>query len=175
MVRCAVKEQEGDIQDLTGIGEPAQFSDRYPPVANALVAELQACFKREELITVEGRLSSGEELTVATGALAGMSAQGLKNLPRGKKVQILLDRLAKPPTVKVGCEVMMLKKRIAVDLAPFLAVPAQSAEAASVNLRSGHQAKFSAGSGVGKIRLRKPPNEQVRSLANSSQTTGKDE
>src|SRR5580700_6177286 len=123
-VRCVVEERVNEIQHLSGVSKLVQFGGKYPQVADAIIEELQACFGREDLISVESHLAPGDEVTVAAGAFAGMSAQVLKSLPAKKRVQILLDILGRPTTVEVGREAVMLKKNTLADLAPFLAAPA---------------------------------------------------
>jgi transcriptional antiterminator RfaH len=123
-VRCVVEERITDIQHLTGISRLVQFGGRYPKVPDAIIEELQSCFGREDLICVESRLAPGDEVTVAAGAFAGMSAQVLKSMPAKKRVRILLELLGRPTTVDVGREALTLKNNTVADLAPFLAAPA---------------------------------------------------
>ncbi len=92
-VRCVVEDRVGEIQHLSGISKLVQFGGKYPQVADAIIEELQACFGQDDLICVESRLMPGDEVTLATGAFAGMSAQVLKSLPAKKRVRILLDIL----------------------------------------------------------------------------------
>ena len=127
-IRCVVQDRATDIQHVSGVSKLIQFGTRYPQVADSIIEELQACFGAEELIAVESRLAPGDEVTVASGAFAGMSAQVLKSLPAKKRVQILLDILGRPTTVEVGNETVILKKNSLADLAPFLAAPAPSPE-----------------------------------------------
>ena len=120
-VRCVIEEKVSEIQHLSGVSKLVQFGGKYPKVAESIIDELQAWFGNGDLIAIESQLSPGDEVTVAAGAFAGMSAQVLKSLPAKKRVQILLDILGRPTTVEVGSEVVMLKKNRVVDLAPFLA------------------------------------------------------
>ena len=92
-VRCVVEEKFNDIQHVSGISRLVQFGNKIPQVADTVIQELQACFGVDDLIAVENRLAPGDEVTVAGGAFAGMSAQVLKNLPAKKRVQILLEVL----------------------------------------------------------------------------------
>src|ERR1039457_4860510 len=108
-VHCIVEEQVNEIQHLSGVRRLVQFGNKCPPVADIIMEELQACFGADDLIAVESTLAPGDEVTVASGAFAGMSAQVLKNLPAKKRVQILLDILGRPTTVEVGSEAVMLK------------------------------------------------------------------
>jgi len=120
-VHCVIEEKVNEIQHLGGVGKLVQFGGRFPMVADSIIGELQACFGTDDLIAIESHFSPGDEVTVAAGAFAGMSAQVLKALPAKKRVQILLDILGRPTTVEVGSEAVMLKKNTVVDLAPFLA------------------------------------------------------
>ena len=122
-VRCVVEERDVEIQHISGISRLVKFGSRYPQVTDAIIEELQACFGADDLLLVENQLAPGDEVTVASGAFAGMSAQVLKSLPAKKRVQILLDILGRPTTVEVGSEAVMLKKNSLADLAPFLAAP----------------------------------------------------
>jgi transcriptional antiterminator RfaH len=123
-IRCVVEERVNEIQHLSGVSRLVEFGGKYPKVADPIIEELQACFGREDMISLESRLAPGDEVTVASGAFAGMSALVLKSLPAKKRVQILLDILGRPTTVEVGSEAVMLKKNTLADLAPFLAAPA---------------------------------------------------
>jgi len=125
-VRCVVEEKVDEIQFLSGMGKLVQFGGKYPRVADAIVEDLRACFERDDSLTVERRLAPGDEVTVAAGAFAGMSAQVLKSLPARKRVQILLDILGRRTTVEVGAEVVTLKKNAIADVVPFLAAPASA-------------------------------------------------
>lgn len=124
-IRCIVEEKINEIQHVSGISRLVQFGNKCPQVADAIIEELQACFGVDDSIAVENRLVPGDEVTVAKGAFAGMSAQVLKSLPAKKRVQILLDVLGRPTPVEVGSEFVMLKKNTLADLAPFLAAPAR--------------------------------------------------
>ena len=77
-VRCVVEERVNEIQHLSGVSKLVEFGGKYPQVADPIIEELQACFGREELISLERRLEPGAEVTVASGAFAGMSALVLK-------------------------------------------------------------------------------------------------
>ena len=121
--RCVIEDRAGEIQHLSGVSKLVEFGGKYPPVAGAIIDELQACFAHDDLISIESRLSPGDEVTVAAGAFAGMSAQVLKNLPAKKRVQILLEILGRPTTVEVGTEAVVPQKNTVADLAPFLAAP----------------------------------------------------
>jgi transcriptional antiterminator RfaH len=122
-IQCVVEESINDIQHTSGINKIVHFGGKIPAVADSIIEELQECFESDEIITVEHRLAPGDEVTVAGGAFAGMSAFVLKNLPARKRVQILLDILGRATPVEVAREALMLKKNSLADLAPVLAAP----------------------------------------------------
>ncbi|HEX7653803.1 MAG TPA: transcriptional activator RfaH [Verrucomicrobiae bacterium] len=124
-VRCDLEEQLGDIQHTVGINRMVNFGGKIPAVPDDIIAELQSCFEREDIIQVDNSLEPGDEVTVSVGAFAGMSAFVLKNLPAKKRVQILLDILGRPATVEVEREAVMLKNNSLATLAPALAAPAR--------------------------------------------------
>lgn len=123
-IRCIVEERLDDIQHLSGISKLVQFGGKYPRVADEIIEDLKACFGQDEVIALESQLAPGDEVTVAVGAFAGMSAQVLKSLPAKKRVKILLEILGGPTTVEVGTEAILPKRHTVADLAPFLAAPA---------------------------------------------------
>jgi transcriptional antiterminator RfaH len=122
-IRCVVEERVAEIQHLSGISKLVQFGGKYPRVADSIIEELQACFVLDGVMALESRLAPGDEVTVAAGAFAGMSAQVLKSLPAKKRVRILLEILGRPTTVEVGSEVVMSKRNTVADMVPFLAAP----------------------------------------------------
>lgn len=122
-VNCVLEDSLDDIQHTVGVNRLLSFGGKIPQVADKIIVELQECFENEEVIQLQSSLSPGDEVTVAAGAFAGMSAWVLKSLPAKQRVQILLDILGRPTTVEVGRDALMLKKNSLVDLAPILAAP----------------------------------------------------
>ena len=113
-----------EIQYLSGISKLVEFGGKYPQWPEAIIEDLQRCFGAEEMVSVDRRLAPGDEVTVAAGAFAGMSAQVLKSLPAKKRVRILLDISGTANNRGGRGEVVKLKKNTVADLAPFLAAPA---------------------------------------------------
>ncbi|HEV2692470.1 MAG TPA: transcriptional activator RfaH [Verrucomicrobiae bacterium] len=122
-VRCVLEDHLNDIQHSVGVNRLVHFGGKIPVVADEIITELQDCFENEEIIQIESNLMPGDEVTVAGGAFAGMSAYVLKNLPAKKRVQILLEILGRPTTVEVEREAVMLNRNSLADMAPALAAP----------------------------------------------------
>lgn len=122
-VRCIIEESLNGIQHASGVSKIVNFGGKIPQVPDLVVQELQECFGLDDVITVEGQLAPGDEVTVAGGAFAGMSARVLKSLPARKRVQILLDILGRTTPVEVERDAVILKRNSLADLAPILAAP----------------------------------------------------
>lgn len=120
-VRCVLEEQINDVQHTSGISRLVHFGGKIPMVSDLIIQELQACFEADETIVIESNLETGDEVNVAGGAFAGMSAFVLKNLPARKRVQILLDILGRPTPVEVERDMVMLKDNTIAAMAPVLA------------------------------------------------------
>ena len=121
-VHCVLGEQLNDIQHSVGINKFVSFGGIIPQVADEIIIELQEYFENQEIVEIQSGLEPGNEVTVAGGAFAGMSAYVLKNLPAKKRVQILLDILGRPTSVEVQRDSVILKNNSLVNLAPALAV-----------------------------------------------------
>ena len=122
-VRCVLEERISDIQHTVGVNRLVNFGGKIPEVADSIITELRDCFENEDVITIKTNLMPGDEVTVAEGAFAGMSAYVLKSLPAKKRVQILLEILGQHTTVEVERAAVLLKNNSLVDLAPVLAAP----------------------------------------------------
>jgi transcriptional antiterminator RfaH len=120
-VRCVIEDKLNEIKHSNGISSLVHFGHRIPKVSDAIIEELQECFETEEPLNVENRLSPGDEVTVADGAFAGMSAFVLRNMPARQRVQVLLDILGRPTPVEVDRISVVLARNSLADLAPIFA------------------------------------------------------
>ena len=120
-VRCVIEERINEVQHTTGISRMVRFGDKIPQIPDEIIQELQQGFAVDDTIVVESHLTPGDEVTVAAGAFAGMSAFVLKNLPAKKRVQILLDVLGRPTPVEVGREALLTSRDTVAELAPTVA------------------------------------------------------
>jgi transcriptional antiterminator RfaH len=121
-VRCVIEEKINEIRHTNGISSLVRFGFEIPKIADSIIEELQNCFEAEEPMTVENHLSPGDEVEVADGAFAGMSAYVLRNLPARQRVQVLLDILGRPTPVEVDRNSVVSAKNSLVHLVPIFAV-----------------------------------------------------
>jgi transcriptional antiterminator RfaH len=124
-VRCVIEESLNAIQHTSGVNRIVHFGGKIPQVPDPVIQELQECFESDDVITVESQLLPGDEVTMAGGAFAGMTALVLKSLPARKRVQVLLEILGRATAVEVEREAVILKRNSLADLAPILAAPSR--------------------------------------------------
>jgi transcriptional antiterminator RfaH len=88
-----------------------------------VIEELKECFEGEETMTVEDRLSPGDEVVVVDGAFRGMCAFVLRVMPARKRVQVLLDVLGRPTPAEVDENSVVNETNTVATLVPVLAAP----------------------------------------------------
>jgi transcriptional antiterminator RfaH len=120
-VRCVLEDRINDIQHTTGVKRMLQFGGKFPAIPNPVIEELQKHFEGDSVVKVEDPLSAGDEVTVASGPFAGMSAYVLRTLPAKERVQILLEILGRPTAVEVGRQLLTVKQSSLAVTVPFLA------------------------------------------------------
>jgi transcriptional antiterminator RfaH len=120
-VRCEIDRSLNEIKHANGISSLVHFGVKIPAVPDSVIEELQECFESEEPMTVESRLSPGDEVVVTDGAFAGMRAFVLRAMPARQRVQILLDILGGPTPVEVDRSAVVLEQDTLADRAPRLA------------------------------------------------------
>ena len=121
--RCLIDEKLGEIQRASGVSTVVHFAHRIPKIADAVIEELKECFEGEETMTVEDRLSPGDEVVVAEGAFSGMRAFVLRVMPARKRVQVLLDVLGRPTPAELDENSVVVEGNGVADLVPMLAAP----------------------------------------------------
>jgi transcriptional antiterminator RfaH len=121
--RCIIEEKLGEIQRTNGVNTVVHFARRIPKIADAVIEELKECFEGEETMTVEDRISPGDEVVVVDGAFRGMRAFVLRVMPARKRVQVLLDVLGRPTPAEVDENSVVNETNTVANLVPVLAAP----------------------------------------------------
>jgi transcriptional antiterminator RfaH len=121
--RCLIEERLAEIQRASGVSTVVHFAHRIPKIDDAVIDELKECFEGEETMTVEDRLSPGDEVVVAEGAFRGMSAFVLRVMPARKRVQVLLDVLGRPTPAELDENSVVIEGNGVANLVPMLAAP----------------------------------------------------
>jgi transcriptional antiterminator RfaH len=121
--RCLIDEKLAEIQRTSGVSTVVHFAHRIPKIADAVIDELKECFEGEETMTVEDRLSPGDEVVVAEGAFRGMSAFVLRVMPARRRVQVLLDVMGRPTPAELDENSVVIEDNAVANLVPMLAAP----------------------------------------------------
>lgn len=130
-IHCVIEQSLNEIQRTNGIGTVVHFAHRIPTIADAVIEELKECFAGLETMTVEDRISPGDEVLLADGAFAGMRAFVLRVMPARKRIQVLLDVLGRPTPAEIDESSVVLERNAVAELVPILAAPRAGDFAAS--------------------------------------------
>jgi transcriptional antiterminator RfaH len=122
--RCSISERLTEIQRTSGVSTVVHFAHRIPKIDDGVIEELKECFEGGETMTVEDRLSPGDEVVVAEGAFRGMSAFVLRVMPARKRVQVLLDVLGRPTPAELDENSVVIEGNGVANLVPMLAASA---------------------------------------------------
>jgi transcriptional antiterminator RfaH len=125
-LRCVLGEKLAEIKHVNGLRTLVHFGLKIPTIADAVIAELRESFANEEPVPVERELLPGDEVALAGGNFDGMRARVLRNLPAGRRVQILLDILGRQTPVEVDRGAIVPTRNALADLMPALAAPQQA-------------------------------------------------
>ncbi len=115
LAKFSLLESERTVTFCQGVRGLVRFGSEIPPVSDSFVEALRAEFKPDEsggeLLTVVPALQSGDEVEVAHGPLAGMSAVVISIAPAAERVKILLDFLGQPQVVDIDLFSILLPRR----------------------------------------------------------------
>jgi transcriptional antiterminator RfaH len=121
--RCLIEEKLNEIKRTSGVSTVVHFAHKIPKIADSVIEELKECFEGEETMTVEDRLSPGDEVIVAEGAFSGMRAFVLRVMPARRRVQVLLDVLGRPTPAEISDNSVVIEGNGVANLVPMLAAP----------------------------------------------------
>ncbi len=119
--RCVIEEGLNEIQRTNGIVTVVHFANRIPKISDSVIDELKECFAGGETMTVEDRISPGDEVLLASGAFAGMRAFVLRVMPARQRIQVLLDVLGRQTPAEIDESAVVLERNLVADMVPMLA------------------------------------------------------
>lgn len=109
------------VRHVSGISTLVHFGKRIATVPESAIEELRQCFESEEPMEMTDGLVAGAEVTIAEGALLGLSAMVVRALPAVRRVQILLDFLGRPTLAEVDRTSLRVQNHRVADRLPLLA------------------------------------------------------
>ena len=102
---------------MPGVKAVVRFGDRTPEIPERVIEDL-----RRELTGLSSKVltdapGEGEQVEIAGGAFAGMTASVTRVLPGGKRAQILLEVMGQLVSAELSLELVLLNRRDAAQLA----------------------------------------------------------
>jgi transcriptional antiterminator RfaH len=93
-----------------------QFGAGFPTIPHAAIHELQRDLDELKSKVLTDAPEEGEEVEVAAGALRGLKGPVVRVLPAKQRVQILLEVMGRSIAADLSLELVLFKKRNAVNL-----------------------------------------------------------
>jgi transcriptional antiterminator RfaH len=104
-----------EILHTLGVSGLVQFGSNIPTLRADLVTSLQTEFTGEadhsHILTVERKLSAGDEVEMAEGAFRGVTGKVVEVIPAKERVMILLEFLGQERTVSVDPFSLILREK----------------------------------------------------------------
>jgi transcriptional antiterminator RfaH len=95
------------VQAARGVGGVVHFGERWPVIAEQVIAELQAAVGADELHTISATLSPGDAVQIAEGSLRGLHAVVARVMPGQERIAVLLEFLGRQTTIQVPANALL--------------------------------------------------------------------
>jgi transcriptional antiterminator RfaH len=95
------------VQAARGVSGVVHFGERWPVIAEAVIADLQRAVGTTELHTISAELRPGDTVQIADGAMRGLSAVVTRVMPSRERVAVLMDFLGRQTTIEVPANVVI--------------------------------------------------------------------
>jgi transcriptional antiterminator RfaH len=89
------------VQSARGVSGVVHFGERWPTLAETLIADLRAALGAEELHVVDAALAPGDVVRIAEGGMKGLLAVVSRVNSGRERVAVLLDFLGRQTTVEL--------------------------------------------------------------------------
>lgn len=92
------------VRAATGVTGVLNFADRYPSLETSFIDELRAEFPEDGagIRVISQELASGDEVVLASGAMAGLRTIVTRVMPGQERVRILLDWLGQEREAEIS-------------------------------------------------------------------------
>jgi len=89
------------VQAARGVGGVVHFGERWPVIAEAVIADLQQMVGDTELHTISATLTPGDAVEIAEGSMRGLHAVVTRVMPSRERVAVLMEFLGRQTTIEV--------------------------------------------------------------------------
>jgi len=109
--RFALQPMLDQVRYAQGVVDVVHFGERWTPVPEEAVADLRAHLGGQETYEVPVELQPGEEVRIAVGPMAGLTAVVQRYLPGPQRVQLLLEFLGRMTPVQLSATQVLPTRR----------------------------------------------------------------
>ncbi len=99
------------VRYARGVADVVHFGDRWVAVADEAITELRVHLGGQEVYEVPGELRPGEEVRIAVGPMAGLTAVVQRYLPGPQRVHLLLEFLGQVTPVHLSATQVLPTRR----------------------------------------------------------------
>jgi transcriptional antiterminator RfaH len=99
------------IQAVNGVTGIVRFGQQYAVMPDSIIAELRKHAGSEETIIIASAVVAGDEVRVATGPFAGVSAMVTQAPPAKERIRILLELLGQQVEAEVDRDAVVGKRQ----------------------------------------------------------------
>jgi len=90
------------VQATAAVTGVLHFSDFFPSIASATIAEMRAEIGEDEPRKIEGGINEGDEVLITEGAMKGLSVLVTKLVPGQERVRILMEWLGQEREAEIA-------------------------------------------------------------------------
>jgi transcriptional antiterminator RfaH len=116
-VRFVLNSQLERITHTTAVKGVLRFGDHVPEIADATIRELESGMDELEESVLTDSPVAGDEVEIAGGAFAGMSARVVQVLPGKERARVLLNLMGQPVPADLSLELLVVNRRPVVSFA----------------------------------------------------------
>jgi transcriptional antiterminator RfaH len=104
------------VRHSPSVAKVLQFGDRVPAIPDSVIWALQRDLDATESAVLIDAPEEADEIEVAAGAFKGLTGRVTRVLPAKQRVEILLDFMGRSISAELSLELVLFRKRDAVNL-----------------------------------------------------------
>ena len=106
------------VQAARGVSGVVHFGERWPVIANDVIAELKLAVGADELHTIPTVLQPGDTVEIAEGPMRGLHAVVSRVIPSRERVAVLLEFLGRQTTIEVPANLIVHEGNARAQILP---------------------------------------------------------
>jgi transcriptional antiterminator RfaH len=99
------------VKYTAGVSSLVRFGDKTPVINDEVISDLRTRFPPDEMQELDDTIEERQEVTIAFGKFAGLTARVLRTLSASRRVQVLLDFLGYTAKLDLPREQVIVPRR----------------------------------------------------------------